>query len=295
MYYFMKILSFLLCHIPKAAAHGFGQGLGEFFWALVPAKRKELAVRQILQCRITDDRKEAQRIAKASAVRFGPMIAEVLRYPIYTKAILEEKIEFRNREILDDVFEKGHGCILAATHGGNWELLGGVLATFGYPLISVVQQQNDGGADKFINEYRARLHQHVTYKTGVRDMIRYLGKGYGIGLLMDQDPGKNGVIADFFGRPTLTATGPVVLAKMKKTCIVPIFIHSDRPYHHVVDVLPPVWPKETGDKNQDLVDTTTELNSILEARIRKYPEDWFWLHNRWKWTERLHPELNQEK
>lgn len=290
MYRFMKIFSFCLCHLPTSVAHKFGYLLGQLFWWLVPKKRKDLAVRQILQCRITEDTNEAWRIAKASSVRFGPMIVEVLCYPKYTKEVLEKKITFSHQERLEQVLAEGKGCIIAATHGGNWELLGASLATFGYPLISVAQQQNNGGADKFINEYRALLNQHVTYKTGVRDMIRFLSQGYAIGLLMDQDPGKNGILADFFGRPSLTPTGPAALAKMKQTAIVPIFIHEDRPYHHVIEVLEPVVPLSTGDKQQDILETTNRLNAILEERIRQYPEDWFWLHNRWKWTDRLHPE-----
>ncbi len=65
---------------------------------------------------------------------------------------------------------------MAAVHSGNWELLGAVLASEGYPLISVAMKQN-GDADKFINEYRQIMHQHVTYKTGVREMINELKKG----------------------------------------------------------------------------------------------------------------------
>ena len=73
-----------------------------------------------------------------------------------------------------------------ASHAGNWELLGAVLAMNGYPLISVAQEQNSKSADTFINEYRVMMKQHVTYKTGIRDMIRFLADGHYIGLLMDQ-------------------------------------------------------------------------------------------------------------
>ena len=77
-------------------------------------------------------------------------------------------------------------------------------ASEGYPLISVAMKQN-GDADKFINEYRRIMHQHVTYKTGVREMINELKKGAFLGLIMDQDPGDDGVLAPFFGYETLTA------------------------------------------------------------------------------------------
>lgn len=293
MYTFMKLLSWFICHVPESFRRGIGSFLGVFFWTFVPKKRKLLAQRQIMECGLTEDADRAMAIAKASSTRFGPMIVEVLSYPLYTREKLEQKITFHGQEYLERQLQSGEGAVFMASHAGNWELLGGVLATWGYPLISVAQKQNSGGANAFINEYRAMLHQHVTYKTGIRDMIRFLGEGKYIGLLMDQDPGWAGIMVTLFGRPTLTADGPVKLAAMKNYPILPIFIHEDRPYHHEVFVLPPLRPYGEGctptkeEKKKALYEVTQQLNDLLEEHIRKYPEDWFWLHNRWKWTKRL--------
>ena len=159
-------------------------------------------------------------------------------------------------------------------------------------LISVAQEQDSHSADKFINEYRAMMKQHVTYKTGIRDMVRLLRDGHYIGLLMDQDPGYTGIMVKFFGLDTLTANGPAKMSGIANYPIVPIFIREDRPYHHVVEVQPPLRPYTADhklskeEKERIMYETTQELNDRLEAHIRQYPEDWFWLHNRWKWTKR---------
>ena len=292
MYTFMKILSFLICHMPQSLCHGLGSFLGIFFWTFVPKKRKKLAQDQILECGITDDAAEAMAIAKKSTTRFGPMIVEVLSYPRYTKELLDTKITFHGRAYLDELKASGEGAVFMASHAGNWELLGAVLAMNGYPLISVAQEQNSKSADTFINEYRAMMKQHVTYKTGIRDMIRFLADGHYIGLLMDQDPGFAGIMVKLFGRDTLTADGPAKLAGIRNYPILSIFIHEDRPYHHVVEVLPPIRPYPAGatlskeEKTKAMYDVTQQLNDRLEAHIRQHPEDWFWLHNRWKWTKR---------
>lgn len=292
MYTFMKVLSFIICHVPEFVRRGIGSFLGVFFWTFVPKKRKLLAQRQILECGLTDDPAEAMAIARQSSVRFGPMIVEVLSFPIYTEETMKKKVTIRGKEYLDELLATGKGAVIMASHAGNWELLGAVLATEGYPLISVAQQQNSGSADKFINEYRAMMHQHVTYKTGVRDMIRFLSEGHYIGLLMDQDPTNAGIMVKLFGRDTLTADGPAKFAGIDNYPILSIFIHEDRPYHHVIDVLPPLWPydglgKLTKDEKKKIMyEATQQLNDRLEAQIRKYPGDWFWLHNRWKWTKR---------
>lgn len=292
MYTFMKVLGCIVCHLPEGMRRQFGVFLGWFFWTFVPMKRKRLAQQQILDCGITEDPQQAMAIARASTVRFGPMIIEVLSYPLYTKDVLAKKITFVGQEYLENLKKSGEGAVFMASHAGNWELLGAALAMNGYPLISVAQEQNNKGADRFINEYRTMMKQHVTYKTGIRDMIRFLAEGRYIGLLMDQDPGYAGIMVKLFGRNTLTPDGPAKLASLSNYPIVTVFIHEDRPYHHVIEVLPPFrpWPlgekKTKEEKKRIIYEVTQRLNDRLEAHLRAYPEDWFWLHNRWKWTKR---------
>lgn len=189
MYRFMKLFSAFICMLPHSWQYALGTLLGEIAWLAVPPKRKRLAIGQILFCKITDDPVEAKRIAKASTTRFGRMIIDVLRYPEIKDGGYKDMVNFTNKDILDEVLVDGKGAILAALHSGNWELLGGVLASEGYPLISVALKQN-GDADKFINEYRELMHQHVMYKTSVRDMVKALKSGAFLGLIMDQDPGE---------------------------------------------------------------------------------------------------------
>ena len=192
------------------------------------------------------------------------------------------------REYLEDAKADGKGAIVIALHSGNWELLGGILASEGYPLISVAMQQQ-GDADRFINEYRTMMHQHVTYKTGVREMVKELQKGSFIGLIMDQDPGDQGQLVPFFGYETLTPVGPAAMARMQDVPIIPVTIRFDEyTEKHEITVHPPIYAEKTDDRKRDIAVTLTILNEWLEDYIRRYPEDWFWLHNRWKWTRRLY-------
>ncbi len=284
----MKVLSAILCALPYRLQYGIGYILGQLGWLFTPQKRKRLAIGQILFCRITDDIKEAKRIAKASVTRFGRMIVDVLRYPEIKDGKYKEMFTMDGREYLEDAKKDGKGAIVIALHSGNWELLGGILASEGYPLISVAMQQQ-GDADRFINEYRTMMHQHVTYKTGVREMVKELQKGSFIGLIMDQDPGDQGQLVPFFGYETLTPVGPAAMARMQDVPIIPITIRFDEyTEKHEITVHSPIYVDKTDDRKRDIAVTLTTLNEWLEDYIRRYPEDWFWLHNRWKWTRRLY-------
>ena len=284
----MKALSAVLCALPYQLQYGIGYLLGQLGWLFTPKKRKRLAIGQILFCRITDDVEEAKRIAKASVTRFGRMIVDVLRYPEIKDGKYKEMFTMDGREYLEDAKADGKGAIVIALHSGNWELLGGILASEGYPLISVAMQQQ-GDADRFINEYRTMMHQHVTYKTGVREMVKELHKGSFIGLIMDQDPGDQGQLVPFFGYETLTPVGPAAMARMQDVPIIPVTIRFDEyTEKHKITVHPPIYAEKTDDRKRDIAVTLTILNEWLEDYIRRYPEDWFWLHNRWKWTRRLY-------
>ena len=253
----MKALSAVLCALPYRLQYGIGYLLGQLGWLFTPKKRKRLAIGQILFCRITDDVEEAKRIAKASVTRFGRMIVDVLRYPEIKDGKYKEMFTMDGREYLEDAKADGKGAIMIALHSGNWELLGGILASEGYPLISVAMQQQ-GDADRFINEYRTMMHQHVTYKTGVREMVKELHKGSFIGLIMDQDPGDQGQLVPFFGYETLTPVGPAAMARMQDVPIIPVTIRFDEyTEKHKITVHPPIYAEKTDDRKRDIAVTLT--------------------------------------
>ena len=280
-YWFLRFLSKIFCLMPRSLAEGIGCALGELFWLVLPKRRKNLAVDNIMRCLETNE-KEAVRIAKKSSVRFGPMITEVLRFPVI-KDNIADYVTITGKEYLDEAFAKGKGVVMPTSHSGNWELLGGALALNGWPLVGVAMKQRSSGADKFINEYRTLIGMHITYKTGVREMFDMLKKGWAIGLLMDQDTNlHDGLILEFFGRRTNCVPGAATLARFNDAPMVPVFMHRDKYGHHTVKLYPPVYLEKTGNKRADIRRTTQDLVKIIEEDIREYPEEWFWLHDRWK-------------
>ncbi|SDD81751.1 lysophospholipid acyltransferase family protein [Sporomusa acidovorans] len=281
LYYLVKALSRLVCRLPLTIRHTIGIVIGRICWPLVPAKRRQMAVENI-SCSLGVSYEQAAAIAKASGVRFGPMFMEVLHMPRLKRENIHEYVALTGGEHLEAALRMGRGAVLATAHSGNWELLGAALAMHGFPLVAVVQRQTNAAMDAFINEYRTKAGMHVTYKQGVREMVKLLAAGKIIGLLMDQDNHRDGVFVEFFGRLASTPQGAAALARLNNAPIVPAFITENPDGTHTAILHPPVMVTKTADRTEDIRKTTQYLTHIIEQHIRQHPREWFWLHNRWK-------------
>lgn len=279
-YYFMKALSWSMCRMPEAMRRVVGYLLGEIAWLVVPAKRKSMAIDNIMQG-MQLNRQQAANIVQKSVSRFGPMFIEVLTMPNLSVNNIDTYVTIEGKENLAQALSHGRGAILATAHCGNWELLGAALALNGFPLVGVAQKQTNGAMDRFINEQRVLSGMHITYKSDVLEMVRMLSKGKVIGLLIDQDAHDNGIFVDFFGRTASTPQGAAALARLKDAPIVPALINCQGKIH-TLTILPAQWITKSNNKQQDIKEMTQLLTLIIERHIRKYPYEWFWLHNRWK-------------
>lgn len=280
-YYLMLLLSRICCLLPASLCELMGQALGNFAWIFVPKRRKILARENIKRCLGMDDA-EADRIAKASSVRFGPMLFEVLRFPVL-KDRMKDYVEIVGLEYLEAAKREGKGAVIAAAHSDNWELMGGAFAQAGIPLVGVAMKQKSSSMDRFINAYRTMIGMHITYKTGVREMFSMLADGWFIGLIMDQDTNRHdGILLDFFGQVTNCTPGAASMARFQGVPIFPAFMHRKEDGTHQLIVQEPIYVEKTKDKKEDIRRATQKVTHLIEAHIRKYPEEWFWLHDRWK-------------
>ena len=282
-YYVMKFFSWIACRFSMDSCNSLGRFLGRLTWKAVPKKRKQLAKDNIMRC-LGVDEAEAERIAKASWVQFGPMLMEVLRYPkLIENGTMQQYVTIDGLDYLKEAIAAGQGGVIATSHSDSWEIMGAALAQYGVPLVGVAMKQKNNAANKFILEYRELSGMHITYKSDVREMFKLIKEGWLIGLIMDQDPSlRDGIIVDFFNRKTNSVTGPATLARFQNA---PIFLgqieHRPDGGHHIT-IYPPIYVEKTKDKKADIEKTVQELNNILEQHIRQHPEDWFWLHDRWK-------------
>ena len=278
----VKLLSHFVCLLPHRAAMMIGVGLAHLLWPFIPTRRKRLAQTQIEHC-LHVSPAEAARIARESTLRFGPMLMEVLRFPVLRRHIEDYVTITGALDTMRASLAQGKGAIIATSHSGNWELMGGALALAGLPIVGVAKRQSAAGMDRFINEYRALVGMHVTYRSSVREMFRMIDQGWIIGLLSDQDPSRrDGVVVDFFGQETNAFTGAAAIARRCEVPIFPVFMHRRADGHHELTIEEPLYVEKTDDRAADVLRVTQEISAHIEAWIRRYPSEWFWLHDRWK-------------
>ena len=279
-YYSVRFISWIVCRLPLCMQKGLANVLGSLAVRFCPQWRLEMAKANIGEC-LGVGKTTSEKIAEDSLRRFGRMVVEFLRFPLLTKDNVFQWTEIEGREYLDEAFQQGHGGIMATAHFGNWELLGATVSLLGFPLVSIARHQNDGGMNRFVNEYREMAGQKIAYNRGENNflkIVRLLKQKHLVGVLFDQDTNDIGVRLDLFGKTCIVPDGAAALSRLNKAPILPLFIHNEEWGRSKIKIYPPMYCQ--GKEDYDRV--MHELVGILEQEIRERPSMWFWVHDRWK-------------
>lgn len=205
---------------------------------------------------------------------------------------LLKDIEVNNIEILEKALEKKKGVIVFSAHFGNWELVPFILSRHLNKRIgSIAREMDNPLVEAVVLKFREHMGSTIIYKkNSIRTMLKMLEDNQVIYLLIDQNTiEKEAVFVDFFGRRVAAVPSVSLLHLKKDKPVIPLFLHYEKD-KIVLDLLEEIQFTPGGDHAQDLEQLTQLCTSIIEENIRKYPEQWFWFHNRWKTrpvTERI--------
>ena len=179
---------------------------------------------------------------------------------------------------------KGKGVLLLGAHFGNWEIQMVAAHMIDMPMRVVYRTLDAKGLDRFVLEYRSRFGAMMisNQRGAIRKIYATLRKGYPVGLLMDQNVDwYEGAFVDFFGHRACTNSGMAVLALKSEAPVIPFFLI--RRAKGFDCVLGPELPLiKTGDQTKDIELNTRQYNRVIETYARRYPDQWFWVHQRWK-------------
>ena len=280
-YFFLKGFSRILCALPYSIALRIGDCIG-FLHGFFGRSQRNRAVRQ-LQERLGVDGAAAAKIACSMFKNIGRTLVEVLYIPALSSEKLERLVTIENRHYLTEAMAGGRGTVLLTGHFGNWEWMAASLAQAGFPMAAIAETQPGPGLDRLLNEYRARVGLAPFAKgNALIAAVKALKSGKVLGFLADQDGKENGVFVDFFGRLSSTPQGPAVFALRCGAPVVPAFIvRQPRGKGHRILLSPPIYAAAGEPPAQQIEDLTRRMTAVMEDRIRRYPDHWWWFQRRW--------------
>ena len=192
-------------------------------------------------------------------------------------------VDAASRALLDEALGAGRGVVLAASHTGNWELAACAMAERG-PLSVLVKRVSVGGFDRFMGRLRDNYGvERLEGRGALLDARTLIARGQTVAVLTDQVPPQSsqGTWFPFLGELALTDRSAAALAASTGAPLVVTASRRTEDGLHVLHVLSVKWPPARGRRDWTL-DATRECSAELEAFVRRYPDQWLWLHRRWK-------------
>lgn len=270
--------------LPLAVSRPLGVAIGESAMALNSRDRRRS--RDHIRLALPDlDEAGVRRLLRANSRHFGAMLAEVAWLLRADPEQVAALCEMTGREHLDDPLRAGTGVVLITGHTGNWELLNARIGVADLPMTIAVRSIYDPRLDVLATTLRSRFGTEVVPRSGAagRRLMSAIAKNRIVGLLIDQDIRDiPGVFVNFFDRPAWTPSGAASIALHRGCPVVPAFDHRRADGSHLVEVHPPLPEPAAGPAEDRVRELTATATAAIERQIRAHPEQWVWLHRRWR-------------
>ena len=277
---FLKVMGIL----PRPLARAKGISLGLLVY-LLHGRLRRVGMRNLSLAFPEMSRKERGRILRGEYISLGRQLAEVCLFPRYTRKNVTQVVVYDGFENFERAFARGKGVLFLTGHLGGWELSAFAHSLQGHPLSIVMRSLDNPRVDRLIQSYRTMHGNRTVDKDDfVRGLLAAMKKGEVVGILMDTNmTPPQGVFVDFFGIPAYTASGLSRIALRTDAAVIPTFTIWDAKlgkYRLRFD--PAVKLIRTDDNENDIVANTAQFTKIIESYVRRYPEQWLWVHRRWK-------------
>ena len=287
-YSLVKLFLWLAKIAPRSFIYAIVKGLTLLVYQL-DQKRRNLTIKNLTMAFPEKTSEEILALSKEVYTQLSITIAEILL--MFTgqfnidKAIKNQ--EEAKKKLQDIAQNSPHGVIVMTAHFSNWELAAHFLAKNGLPMLAIGRKGNNKLIDTNITTpFREKYgNDAVSKKKAMLVMIKRLKNAGNVGLLIDQKSGNlNSVKVDFFGKPAETTLSIASLKLKFDSLVVPIFIarQSDGSYEMIINEPIDYVANEIEGKEKKLEAMTLKYNQTIEEVIRKYPSQWFWMHNRWR-------------
>lgn len=270
--------------MPRALARAMASLAARILFSVMPKLQKTALFNlQIAFPQWSDQQDRA--VLRKMVRNLGWMAAEFARFPRYNAINIEQVVILDGHENFLEGQRRGKGVIYLTGHIGAWELSSFAHALYGFPLHFMARPLDNKRIDALVNRYRTLSGNKPIFKNeSARAMLRILKDAGTLGILADQNTlPEEGVFVDFFGKTACSTSGIARVALHTGAAVVPGYVYWDehiRKYRLRFE--PPLELIRTGDAEQDVFENTQRFTKIIEEIIRRHPDQWVWLHARWK-------------
>lgn len=282
---FIRLTVRLASSLPLAWSGFLGRKAGNLLYFGWRRRRKIALCNLRLAFGGEKNEREIKSIARRSFQNLLRGLGEAIRFVFLPVECLERRLIIKGRENLSRALEEGKGVIAFTAHLGCFPLIGRKFASEGLPFSYVIRFPDDVWATAYLERLGKRVKVgFISVKPQHRCISRCLEslKRNEIVCLLGDQYAKGGVKVDFFGHPTPTAVGPVVLSLRTGAKIVPMFISRRADNKYCLRIEPPFPLEVTGNREKDIRESTARLTRIIESYVRRYPDQWAWIHRRWR-------------
>lgn len=273
-----------LACLPMRLASWLGARLGDALYLALPSRRRVTLDNLALAFGQEKTAQERQHIARATFQSLGQHLMDFSHLGQMTATRFRQVCLVEGLEHLETLVQRGKGVLILSAHFGSWELSPAVALCVSTPFHIIVRPLDHPALQRLAALYRQRCGYHaIARRTALPDCIAALRRGEVVAALMDQSSlRRESVVVEFFGTNAYTARGPALLALRTGCAVISGFITRVGPGQHRLTLSPEIAVQRSGNVPQDILENTRRFTQVIEAQVRRHPEQWFWLHRRWK-------------
>ena len=277
---FIKILGAM----PRPLSRAFAIGISQVVY-LLHFRLRQVGLRNLAMVFPEKSEAERARVLRGGFASLGRQLAELCQFPKYTPENIDEVVTYEGLENYERAYARRKGVLFLTAHFGGWELSAFAHSLHGHWLHIVMRPMDNQYLDRLLQNYRT-MHGNKTVAKDdfVRGLLAAMKAGETVGILMDTNmTPPQGIFVDFFGIPACTASGLARIALRTDAAVVPGFTIWDpalRKYRLRFD--PALELIRSGDLEADIAANTQLFTRVIEDYVRNYPDQWLWVHRRWK-------------
>ena len=277
---FIKILGTL----PRPLSRGFAIGISQIVY-LMHFRLRQVGMRNLAMVFPEKSAAERARILRGVFTSLGRQLAELCQFPRYTPENIDEVVVYDGLENYERAYARKKGVLFLTAHFGGWELSAFAHSLHGHWLHVVMRPMDNPYLDRLLQRHRTMYGNKTVAKDDfVRGLLAAMKAGETVGILMDTNmTPPQGIFVDFFGIPACTASGLARIALRTDAAVVPGFtIWDEALQKYRLRFDPALELVRTGNLEADITANTQMFTKVIEDYVRKYPDQWLWVHRRWK-------------